>query len=152
MHIEIFTDGSCHTQKRAGTWAGIILFENNEEILSGLETDTTHNRMELLAIINSIDYAIEKYNSFEEITVYTDSQYAVNLPNRISRLRKQNYLTKAGVPIQNADLVKRLMSVYEQYRINLVKVKAHQKEDGTKNYNRIVDKIVRKNLRDYIKT
>jgi len=58
MHykFEIYTDGSCHTQLCIGAWASIILVDDKKIVLSGKEFNTTHNRMEILAVIKSIKY------------------------------------------------------------------------------------------------
>ena len=53
---EIYTDGSCHTQHKIGTWVAIILMDTEKKILSGTVKDTTHNRMELMAVVKAIEY------------------------------------------------------------------------------------------------
>mgnify|MGYP000595242266 CR=1 FL=1 len=35
MQIQIFTDGSCHTQQRIGGWAAIIFLEDEKIELKG---------------------------------------------------------------------------------------------------------------------
>ena len=54
MHstIIIYTDGSCHTQQQIGAWSSIILVDDEKISLSGIEINTTHQRMELLALKN----------------------------------------------------------------------------------------------------
>ena len=56
INAEIYTDGSCHTQHCIGAWASIVFIGNEKIILSGKEINTTHNRMELLAVINAVEY------------------------------------------------------------------------------------------------
>ena len=36
MQIQIFTDGSCHTQQRIGGWAAIIFLEDEKIELKGV--------------------------------------------------------------------------------------------------------------------
>ncbi|MBI9053075.1 MAG: ribonuclease HI [Bacteroidales bacterium] len=148
--IEIYTDGSCHTQQRIGGWAALIFVNNEKLVLQGSETDTTHNRMELLAVIKSIEYTVKEFNEFEKLFIYTDSQYVERIPLRTQKFILQNFRTKSGKEIQNVDLVKRLIGLLNSTNIEFVKVKAHQKASDTPNYNREVDKLSRKIVRNKI--
>ena len=52
MKIKIYTDGACSGNPGKGGWAAIILNSDlNESSISGSESNTTNNRMELLAAI-----------------------------------------------------------------------------------------------------
>jgi len=151
MHkIITYTDGSCHTQLKIGTWASIIIYGDKKVKLTGMEQNTTHNRMEIKACIESIRYIIEKVPSFEEINIYTDSQYVVGLLGRKNKLKTANFLTKKGTSIQNPDLVQEFIVLLEKHPIKLLKVKAHQKKDEIENLNIEVDKMVRRLLREAV--
>jgi ribonuclease HI len=56
LMAEIYTDGSCHTQLCIGAWAAIILIDEEKITLSGKDLDTTHNRMEILAVTEALEY------------------------------------------------------------------------------------------------
>lgn len=149
--IEIYTDGSCHTQLCVGAWASIILVDGNLINLSGVVDSTTHNRMEILAVLKALEYIKEKINHPNlKITVVSDSQYVVGLIDRRSKFNLSDYKTKAGNDIRNKDLVLRLFYFTDNLDINFVKIKAHQKPTDVLNYNNEVDKLcrslVRKNL------
>jgi len=148
--IIAYTDGSCHTQIKTGAWASIINLEGEKIKLSGVEQNTTHNRMEIKACIESIKYIIEKNTVLGAIQIYTDSQYVVGLLERKNKLKATGFQTKAGNSIQNTDLVQELIILLEKYPIKLIKVKAHQKKDETENLNIEVDKMVRRLLRQEI--
>ena len=152
--IEIYTDGSCHTDHKVGAWAAIILTGDEKIILKGEAQDTTHNRMELLAVINAIEFAGEKFKN-EPIAVYTDSQYVFRIPERKEKLKKNHFLTKKGNQLQNSDLVQKLIGQIEAHKVAFIKVKAHQqqvtKADTHINYNSEVDKLVRRMVREAVK-
>ncbi|MBP9187592.1 MAG: hypothetical protein KBE91_05715 [Bacteroidia bacterium] len=148
--IKVYTDGSCHTQQKCGAWASIILIGSEEVVIKNTEVNTTHNRMELQAIINAVIYLKNSAISFDKIEVYTDSQYAVNLLARNQRLLNNNYLTKKGTSIQNTDLVQALIKLYETTKLTLIKVAAHQQANVQGNYNRKVDMIVRALMRETV--
>lgn len=143
--IQIYSDGSCHTQFTIGAWAAIILINDKKVILSNTENKTTHNRMELLGVIEAVKYLEENNLADNFIEVYSDSQYVVNLMSRKSRLKQNSFITKKGTPIQNSDLVQKLIQQIETYSLKFTKVKAHQKDGDV--LNREVDILVRNLVR-----
>ena len=54
MKLKIYTDGACSGNPGKGGWAAIILDDSNQLSLSGSESNTTNNRMELLAPIMAL--------------------------------------------------------------------------------------------------
>jgi ribonuclease HI len=145
---EIYTDGSCHTQNRIGAWVAIILTGTKKKVLSGIVQGTTHNRMELSAVIKGIEYIRSNYPAIKTIKLFSDSQYVTGLRDREGKLAAMDFLTKKGTGIQNADLVKELLALFSILPVELIKVKAHQKKTGTVNYNIEADKLSRKMVRD----
>jgi ribonuclease HI len=145
--VEIYTDGSCHTQHCIGAWASILFVANEKIILSGTESNTTHNRMEILAVTTAVEYILNKYPLIKEIRLVSDSQYVIGLIDRQPKFIKSNFKTKAGNDIRNVDLVKVLLALANRISIRFVKIKAHQKENEIANYNIEVDKICRKLVR-----
>lgn len=149
--VEIFTDGSCHTQKCVGAWASVILIDAQKIILSGKEENTTHNRMEILAVINSINYVLQHFPTIRELKVVSDSQYVIGLVSRQSKFLASDYTTKAGNDIRNIDLVKELLLLLSTIKVEFVKIKAHQKATAVINYNIEVDKLSRQLVREAVK-
>ncbi|XZF13015.1 ribonuclease H family protein [Chitinophagaceae bacterium MMS25-I14] len=149
--IHVYTDGSCHTQLCTGAWAAVLLGGDEKIVLSGLKQDTTHNRMELLAVIESIHHIRQHYPAGTQIHIFSDSQYVTQLADREEKLAARQFTTRRGTEIKNADLVQELLSLLEDPRIQMVKVKAHQKKGDEPNYNTEADKLSRKMVRDAVK-
>ena len=145
---EIYTDGSCHTQNWVGAWVAIVLTGTEKKILSAAVPATTHNRMELLAVIKGIEYIRNHYPAITGIKLFSDSQYVIRLRDREEKLASMDFLTRRGSTIQNADLVKELLALFSTLPVELIKVKAHQKKTGTVNYNIEADKLSRKIIRE----
>ncbi len=145
--INIYTDGSCFPKEKKGTWAAILLIQEQKTIIKGEQTQTNHNRMELTAVIKAIEHVLLNKMAFSELTIYSDSQYVVNIPERKNKLKANNFFTKKGNKINNADLIEQLIILIEKHVVKFTKVKAHQKTGSDINYNREVDQLARKNLR-----
>lgn len=150
INAEVYTDGSCHTQHCMGAWASILFIGNEKITLSGIESNTTHNRMEILAVIRAVEYIQNNHPLIKEIRLISDSQYVIGLMDRQSKFIKSNFKTKAGNDIRNVDLVKILLALANSISIQFVKINAHQKETEFANYNIEVDKICRKLVREAI--
>lgn len=148
--IVIYTDGSCHTQHKIGGWAAVIFIDDKKTLIKGKEINTTHNRMEIIAVLKAIDF-VKTNNPGAAMIIYSDSQYVCGIRDRKEKLKNKNFLTNKGKLIQNLDLVKDLIYEIENYDISFVKVKAHQKSGDTVNCNREVDKISRKIVRDNVR-
>ncbi|MCW3089691.1 MAG: rnhA 2 [Ferruginibacter sp.] len=148
--VIVYTDGSCHTQKRMGAWVAILLYENREIVIRGNEADTTHNRMELTAVIKAVEYVSANFGKVH-IQVFTDSQYVMGLPSRAEKLMADNFVTKDGKELRNVDLLRQMLMLFKNHSIHLNKVRAHQKKNDTMNYNIIADKISRSLTRTAVK-
>ena len=149
--IQIYTDGSCHTRLKVGAWAAIIMHNGERSLLKGTEENTTHHRMEMIAVINSIGFSQGK-NPDARINVFTDSQYVCDLIRRKDRLKANNFKTKKGNQVQNADLVIRLIELIESIEPEFIKLKAHEvSAEPSAIYNREVDIISRRLVRERVR-
>ncbi len=145
--IEIYTDGSSHTQKLIGAWAAIIYYNKTKIIIKQVETNTSHNRMEMQAVIQAIKFVDTNYSTNIPIIINSDSQYVVNLVDRKEKLKKNEFFTRKGNPVKNLDLVITLIDQIETHEITFNKIKAHVKGGDIK--NREVDLLVRKLMREH---
>ena len=68
--VEIFTDGACSGNPGPGGYGAILRYNGHEKEISGGEKETTNNRMELLAVIESLKLLKEPC----EVMLYSDSQ------------------------------------------------------------------------------
>ena len=98
--IEIYTDGSSHTQKLIGAWAAIIYYNKTKIIIKQVETNTSHNRMEMQAVIQAIKFVDTNYSTNIPIIINSDSQYVVNLVDRKEKLKKNEFITKKEIPLR----------------------------------------------------
>ena len=147
---EVYTDGSCHTQQKTGAWVAIVFTGKGKKVLSGTVKDTSHNRMELTAVLNALEYIKTHYENITTIKIYTDSQYVTGLPVRKKKIIAADFSVGNGNTMQNADLVKRFFEPLPFLSIELIKIKAHQKRTDVINFNREADMLSRKLLRNVL--
>lgn len=149
--VSIYTDGSCHTQLCVGAWAAVILIHDEKIVISGKEYHTTHNCMELLAVINSVSYVRKHFSEISNYFIVSDSQYVIGLIGRQNKFLNNNFKTKTGKDIRNISLVKEFLDLVNSIDVRFEKIKAHQKATETINYNIEVDKLSRQLVREEIK-
>ena len=140
MKLKIYTDGACSGNPGKGGWAAIILDDSNQSSISGSESNTTNNRMELMATIN----ALKNINSNEEINIYTDSQYVkLGITEWINTWLKNNWQTSKKEEVKNKDLWIKLDNACLKHKVTWKWVKAHA---GNK-YNNLVDELAVSNTK-----
>ena len=121
---EIYTDGSCIGNPGQGGWAGLIIDDQKIETeISGFDLNTTNNRMELLAVIKSI----EKLEDGSAINLYSDSQYVINS------------ITKNWKKEKNVDLWNELEKVLVNKSVQWFWVRGHSDNE----FNNRVDRLAR---------
>ena len=121
-HVEIHTDGACLGNPGPGGWGALLRHGRTERVLSGGETHTTNNRMELMAAI----MALEALKTACEVTLHTDSKYVQQgigewMPNWLRR----NWKTSGGEPVKNQDLWMRLHAAAAPHQVDWRWVKGH---------------------------
>jgi ribonuclease HI len=147
----VYTDGSCNPVEGIGAWAAIIFSDGEKVFLSGSDTNTTHQAMELMAALKSFEYILSAKTSGVKIRLHTDSQYLVNLPKRKEKLEASALRTKNQAPVRNAELIRVLFSYLAVLSVTFIKVTAHQRSVNGENYNREVDRLSRKIVRDSVR-
>tara|TARA_B100000131_G_C17548798_1_gene381725 strand:- start:41 stop:463 length:423 start_codon:yes stop_codon:yes gene_type:complete len=134
MKYKIYTDGACSGNPGKGGWAAIILDKKNQLNISGGESKTTNNRMELMAAI----MALKKIKNRSEITIYTDSRYVKDgITNWINKWKLNNWKNSNKKPVKNKDLWIKLDNSCFKHKITWKWVKAHA---GNK-YNNLADEL-----------
>ncbi len=135
--IEIYTDGSCLFNPGKGGWAGILMFNGKEKCISGAENNTTNNRMELTAVIKSLESLKEPC----EVNLYSDSSYVINAfeQNWIDNWRKNNWRTSNKKDVLNKDLWEKLSNLVSIHNVHFIKVKGHSDNE----YNNRCDVMAR---------
>lgn len=120
--IEIYTDGACRGNPGPGGWGALLRSGDHEKELWGGAADTTNNRMEMTAVIESLK-ALKRPS---EVVLTTDSQYVrKGITEWISGWKRKNWKTAAGKPVKNADLWREIDKLAAGHKIDWRWVKGH---------------------------
>jgi ribonuclease HI len=120
--IKIYTDGACKGNPGPGGWGALIIDGDTKNEIYGGESNTTNNRMEIMAVIMALK-AIKNKN---QITVFTDSTYVQKgINDWIEKWKINGWRTSNRKDVKNKDLWVQLDSLSSQISINWIWVKGH---------------------------
>lgn len=152
MKIKVYTDGACSDNPGPGGWCAIFLLDDELKSISGHESKTTNNRMELMAIVETLRTIV---NELYENTgcklyeLYSDSAYVVNSVNGgwINRWLLNGWKTTRGGDIKNKDLWREYIQYVDECMdkniiVKLTKVKGHSGDT----FNEYVDELAKKEV------
>ena len=143
IKVEIFTDGACRGNPGPGGWDALLRYEGSEKRLYGSESDTTNNRMEMLA-------AIEALRELKEpcvVEITTDSQYLLKgVTEWMVGWKRKGWKTSTNKPVKNVDLWQILDELIKQFDIKWHWVRGHtghpENEIADQLANRAIDELL----------
>jgi ribonuclease HI len=120
--VEIFTDGACRGNPGPGGWGAVLRFQGKEKNIYGGEAETTNNRMELTAAIQSLKSLTESC----DVVLTTDSKYVLQgITEWIDNWKKRGWKTAAKKPVLNIDLWQQLDNEVSKHQIDWRWIKGH---------------------------
>ena len=145
LTINIYADGGCRGNPGPGGWGVLMQAGAVEKELCGGERDTTNNRMELTAVIRSLE-ALKRPST---INVHTDSQYVQKgISEWIHNWKRNGWRTSDKKPVKNADLWQILDGLAKQHQIKWIWVKGHAGHPGNERADALancgIDELLKK--------
>ncbi len=110
--IVVYTDGASRGNPGPGGYGSIVIFPNGKVVeIGGREDNTTNNRMEMMAVLKSLEL-IEERTKEEAIVIFSDSAYVVNgVSGWMFAWEKNGWKTKEGNIVLNQDIWKDLFGI-----------------------------------------
>ena len=120
--VEIYTDGACSGNPGPGGWGAVLRYNGAEKELNGGADETTNNRMELTAVIQSLRALTRAC----DVTVYTDSKYVMDgITKWLAGWKARGWKTAAKKPVKNQDLWQDLDEECLRHTLHWEWVKGH---------------------------
>ncbi len=120
--ITLYTDGACSGNPGPGGWACVLVYKGTEKELSGGESETTNNRMEMMAVIEGLRALKEPCS----VDLYTDSKYVLEGATKwLSGWQEKGWKRADKKPVLNVDLWQVLVELLSQHEITWHWVKGH---------------------------
>ena len=120
--VEAFTDGACSGNPGPGGWGVLLRMGNREKELSGGESDTTNQQMELQAAVE----ALKALTRPCRITIVSDSKYVVQgMKEWIHNWKKKGWKTAGKKPVSNLERWQELDKLATKHEVTWQWVKGH---------------------------
>ena len=125
--VTLYTDGACSGNPGPGGWGAILEFNGHEKELSGGESSTTNNRMELTAVIEGLSALKEPCI----VELYSDSKYVIDSLEKgwARSWQKRGWVKSDKTPALNPDLWEKLLNLADKHQIHCHWVKGHAENE-----------------------
>ena len=138
--IQIYPDGACSGNPGIGGWGAILIYNNTKKEIFDGDANTTNNKMELTAVIKSLESLKEEC----EIDLYTDSKYVKNgITEWIYSWKKNDWKNSKREEVKNKDLWQKLDELSKIHKINWFWVKGHEDNE----LNNRADELARNGIK-----
>jgi len=135
--VTIYTDGACRGNPGPGGWGARLESGAHAKELWGAEADTTNNRMELSAVIESVNLLNRRCS----VTIVTDSKYVMQgVTEWMANWKRRGWLTAAKKPVKNKDLWERLDSALQNHEVQWQWVKGHAGHPGNERADELANR------------
>ncbi len=120
--IEIYTDGACRGNPGPGGWGALLRYQGREKSISGAETLTTNNQMELKAAVEALTCLKESC----EVDLTTDSRYVQQgITQWMAGWKKKGWKNSQKAPVKNLPLWQALDELTQKHTVRWHWVKGH---------------------------
>jgi ribonuclease HI len=136
--IVIYTDGACLGNPGPGGWGAVLLWKKHKKEISGYETHTTNNRMELQAVIEALK-SLKRKNL--PVRIVTDSKYVQHAftKNWLDGWIRRGWITAEKTPVKNRDQWEQLLELTAPLQVQWDWTKGHANDK----YNNRCDELAR---------
>ena len=125
--VVLYTDGACSGNPGPGGWAFILrhLKSGKELVRNGGETDTTNNRMELMAVI----VGLRALNRPTTVELVSDSTYVLQgLSTWMKGWKAKGWMRREGgklKEVKNVELWQELDELISRHEVRFTHVRGH---------------------------
>lgn len=157
-HLHIFTDGSVNSKLNVGYGSYLAVYDLNKPI-NVLQGDvkvkrfeqTNSTKLELQTVLWVLGELILSKRNGVAISVYTDCQNIIGLPNRRARLEENNYCSSKKKRLNNYELYQEFYQFISDLDCEFIKVVGHQETSKKNRIDKLfslVDRASRRALRE----
>jgi ribonuclease HI len=139
--VIIYSDGACSGNPGKGGWGAMLIYKDNQKKISGGESQTTNNRMELRAVIE----ALKLLKTHCDAVIYTDSQYVKKgMTEWLNGWKRNGWKNSKKEEVKNKDLWQCLDMLVNKHSVEWRWVKGHSGDA----HNEAVDCLARQAIKN----
>lgn len=113
--VHIFLATSYLAKAKRGGWAALLRFRGHEKTLTGTESDSSANRLQIQAALEGLRAITRQV----PVHIYTSSDYLRSGASLwLGAWRARNWHTREGQPVRHHDLWRQLADLLEQRKVS----------------------------------
>lgn len=145
LNVVISTDGACSGNPGPGAYAARLHCGQNIKEISGFESQTTNNRMELRAVVEGMMILKKPC----DVLIRTDSQVVCNAIANLETRSQNGWKTKTGARCANVDLLQQLHKIKHtgDHEIRYQYVKGHDGDEDNERCDFLAKEQIRMHTR-----
>ncbi len=141
--VTLFTDGACRGNPGPGGWGAYFEYDKARKKMYGFAKETTNNRMEMMAVIESLKALKRPCN----VELNTDSKYVLQgVTEWMEGWKRNGWKTAAKKPVKNVDLWQQLDKEISRHKIKWNWVKGHSGIFGNEMADQLANQGIDENL------
>lgn len=111
----LFSDGACSGNPGPGGYGAIaVLSGDTVKELGGASPSTTNNQMELLGVIEGLEWL--HLNKATQVSIWTDSTYVIQgITSWVFSWKNKGWVTATGTPVLNREFWERLIHITQKF-------------------------------------
>jgi ribonuclease HI len=139
--VLIYTDGACAGNPGPGGYGAVMRYDDQRKEISRGFRKTTNNRMELMAVIASLQLLKKPC----KVKLYTDSQYIADSVNRgwAKRWQQNNWKRSKKEKAMNPDLWEKLLELLSIHQVDMQWLKGHDGDPENERADRLATEAIK---------
>jgi ribonuclease HI len=140
--VNIYIDGACSGNPGPGGYGIIIEYKGKKGEKSGGFSNTTNNRMEIMAAI----VALESLKEECSVKIFSDSQYVVNamMKGWVKRWKTNGWMRNRKEKALNPDLWERMLMLCDKHEVEFNWIRGHEGHDENERCDQLARKAASK--------
>ena len=133
--VTIYTDGACSGNPGPGGYGVILEYGAKTKELSAGFSNTTNNRMEMMAVIAGLSALQQPC----EVTVVSDSRYVVDAIEKgwVQKWKSNGWMRNKREKALNVDLWKKLLALLDRHRVTFTWIRGHNNHPQNERCDRL---------------
>lgn len=137
--VLIHCDGACSGNPGPGAWAALLETGRHEREIAGFDSDTTNNRMELMAALEALR-ALKRPCVVE---VHSDSQYLIRgMTEWMAGWIARGWVNSSKQAVANRDLWEALQAAAAPHEVSWHWVRGHSGHPKNERVDRIARELI----------
>lgn len=132
-NFQIWIRSAFNKENNKGSWCAISIDDKKDiTTLSGIEKNCNKNQIELVPLLEILEWIIDESERKKHVIIFTNSSYVINVIQEwIDKWKKNNFMINEDKERPNADILRKIDNVKQNMSVT-VKLLMKENDFSTK--------------------